>query len=338
MPDKRFYDTSEPVSLDQLSRLTGATLSSSSFGSRFVARVAGLDDAEIDSVSFFSNRRFIDQALVTLAGACFVTPKDIQVLPQGCIGLLTNTPQVAFAVAARLLHHPKYHHAGDGKFHPSVRLGEDVTLGPDVILGPGVMIGRGTHIASGAIVGPGVCIGRNCLIGPRVTIGFALIGDGVCIHGGAMIGEPGFGATAGPKGLMDIPQLGRVILQDGVTIGAGACIDRGALADTTIGENTKIDNLVQIGHNTVIGRNCVLAAHTGVSGSVVIEDGCQLGGRAGLADHIRIGAGARIAAAAGVMNDVPAGESWGGYPAKPIKRWLRETVYLTRLAQGRREG
>jgi UDP-3-O-[3-hydroxymyristoyl] glucosamine N-acyltransferase len=157
----------------------------------------------------------------------------------------------------------------------------------------------------------------------------------VKILAGARIGEPGFGATAGPKGLIDIPQLGRVIIQDGVSIGANTTVDRGAFEDTVIGENSKIDNLVQIAHNVRVGRNCVMAAHTGISGSVTIGDGAQFGGRAGVADHVTIGAGARVGAAAGVMKDIPAGETWGGMPARPIRHWLKETAWLARMASRR---
>jgi len=157
----------------------------------------------------------------------------------------------------------------------------------------------------------------------------------VRVHAGAVIGEAGFGATAGPRGVIDVPQLGRVIVQDGVTIGANTCVDRGAYDDTVIGENTKIDNLVQIAHNVVIGRNCLFAAHVGVSGSVTIGDGCMFGGRVGIADHLAIGAGARIAAASGVAKDIPAGESWGGTPARPVRQWIRETAWTAAMAQRR---
>jgi UDP-3-O-[3-hydroxymyristoyl] glucosamine N-acyltransferase len=176
------------------------------------------------------------------------------------------------------------------------------------------------------------------VVGASASIGVALIGDGVRLAAAVVIGEPGFGVAVGPRGLIDVPQLGRVIIQDNVSIGAHTCVDRGAFDDTVIGENTKIDNLVQIAHNVTIGRNCVIAGHCGLSGSAVLGDGVQLGGRVGLADHVVIGAGARLAAASGVMRDVPAGETWCGAPARPRRQFFREVAWLTRAASRRDEG
>ena len=158
------------------------------------------------------------------------------------------------------------------------------------------------------------------------------------ILAGAVIGEAGFGVAGSGAGAVDIPQLGRVILQDDVTLGACSCVDRGAWEDTVVGERTKVDNLVQIAHNVQVGRNCLLAAHTGLSGSVTVGDGAMFGGRAGIADHLDIGDGAKIAAAAGVMKNVPAGETWCGTPARPLRRFMRETAWVARNAQLRDDG
>jgi UDP-3-O-[3-hydroxymyristoyl] glucosamine N-acyltransferase len=171
-----------------------------------------------------------------------------------------------------------------------------------------------------------------------VTIGFALIGDRVRILAGASIGEPGFGVTAADGKTMDVPQLGRVIIQDNVSIGSNTCIDRGAWDDTVIGENTKIDNLVQIGHNVRLGRGCLLAAMTGISGSCIVGDGVAFGGGAGIADHINIGDRARVAADAGVMRDIPAGEMWVGSPARPVRQYMREVAWLSKMATTRKGG
>ena len=338
MPDRRFFENLGPVCLGDLAEIAGAVLADPADAGRPIDGVSVLSQAGPREIAFVADGRHARYLGASRAGACFVAEAAAPLGLEGCARLLTAAPHAAWAAAAERLHLPRRHLGLDARTDPGAQLEEDVVVAAGAVVGPGAMIGRGTYIGPGAVVGPGVAIGRDCSIGTGARIGFALIGDRVRVHAGAVIGEPGFGATVGPKGLVDVPQLGRVIIQDGVTVGAASCIDRGAFEDTTIGENTKIDNLVQIAHNVVVGRNCVLAAFTGISGSVSIGDGCQFGGRAGIADHVRIGAGARIAAGSGVMSEVPAGEAWGGSPARPVKQWLREVAWVSRMVRRRGVG
>jgi len=333
MPDARFYEDLGPVSLADLAKLTGSSLVGD--GSAPIRMVAPLARAGEGAVAFLSDRRYAAELKNSRASACFLAEAVADQAPEGCAALITPLPQAAWAMASAALHRPRTH-SGEA-IHPTAELEDGVVLSPGAVVGPGAKIGRGTVIGPNAVVGPGVAIGRDCRIGAGAYVGFALLGDRVQVMAGAVIGEAGFGATGGAGGVIDIPQLGRVILQDGVTVGANSCVDRGAWDDTVVGENTKIDNQVQIAHNVHIGRNCVAAAHTGISGSTRIGDGVAFGGRAGVADHITIGSGAQIAAAAGVMKDIPAGETWGGYPAKPLRQWMRETAWLSRNA-ARKEG
>jgi len=336
MPDPRFFEDLGPVRLGELATLTGAVLADADAADRLVGRVAVLAQATPETITFLADRKYGSSLAEARPGACFLPPGLEGFAPEGCAVLTSASPQGAYAMAAQRLHRPRG--AGTQAVAADAMMEAGVVLGPGAVVGPAAQIGRGTRIGANTVIGPGVAIGRDCDIAPNVTIGFALIGDRVKILAGARIGEPGFGATAGPKGLIDIPQLGRVIIQDGVSIGANTTIDRGAFDDTVIGENTKIDNLVQIAHNVRVGRNCVMAAHTGISGSVTIGDGAQFGGRAGVADHVTIGDGARVGAAAGVMKDIPAGETWGGMPARPIRHWLKETAWLARMANRRAGG
>jgi UDP-3-O-[3-hydroxymyristoyl] glucosamine N-acyltransferase len=331
-PDPRFYETLGPVALADLAKLAGAELSDPSLAARLIEGAAPLGRAHAGAVSFLADRRYVADLAKTRAGACFLPESQAGKAPEGCAVLITPEPQIAYAKAAAALHRARSHPAGAPPVHPEADIEDGAVLGPGVVVGPGARIGAGTVVGAGAVIGPGVTIGRNGRIGPNAVIGFALIGDRVTVLAGAVIGEPGFGVGFGAGGAVDLPQLGRVVLQDGVTVGANACIDRGAFDDTVVGENTKIDNLVQIAHNVRMGRDCVLAAHTGISGSAVIGDRVMFGGRAGVADHVTIGDDARIAAASGTMKDVPRGETWGGYPARPVRRFMRETAWLARNA------
>jgi UDP-3-O-[3-hydroxymyristoyl] glucosamine N-acyltransferase len=340
MPDPRFYEARGPVTLAELAQASGAELADVDEATceRPIRQVAPLAAADGESVSFFADRRYRAALSATAAGACFIPPEHTALAPEGCAKLITAEPHAAFARAASRLHRALRHSADSPPVHPTAVIDPNATLGPGVIVGPGARIGAGTVIVANAVIGPGVEIGRDCRVGANATVLFAVIGDRVRILSGAVIGEAGFGVTTGREGVIDVPQLGRVIIEDEVTIGANTTVDRGAWADTVIGAHTKVDNLVQIAHNVRLGRNCMLAAHTGISGSVVVGDGAVFGGRAGIADHLEIGAGARIAAAAGVMKDVPPGEMWVGSPARPIRRFMRETAWLARAAAKREPG
>jgi UDP-3-O-[3-hydroxymyristoyl] glucosamine N-acyltransferase len=336
-PDPRFFESLGPVTLGELAELTGSARDPD-YDDIEVVTAAVLDRADGSAVSFLSDRKLADAAGATGAAACFVSAKDAPLLPPGCRAIVTSAPQAAWAIAAQRLHRPWRIDPRAPFVHADAMLEEGVSVGHGAVIGAGAQIGAGTQIGAHAVIGPGVTIGRRCVVGPASTIGFALIGNGVQISANVVIGEAGFGVAVGPRGLIDIPQLGRVIIQDNVSIGAHTCIDRGAFDDTVIGENSKIDNLVQVAHNVVVGRNCVIAGHCGLSGSAVVGDGVQMGGRVGLADHVVIGAGARLAAAAGVMHDVPAGESWCGVPARPVRQFFREVAWLTKAAARKERG
>jgi len=336
MPDSRFFEDLGSVGVDDLIEITGATLAPGSAGRNLPFRlVAPLARAEADAVSFFSDPRYLDALKTTRAGAIFLAPAQAEFAPAGAVVLITNEPQIAYAKAALRLHRPRLMPAGLERVHPTAQVEDGVLLAPGVVIGPGASIGSGTYIGANAVIGAGVAIGRDCTIGSNVTIGFALIGDRVRILAGAVIGEAGFGISATKGAAMDLPQLGRVILQDGVTVGANSCIDRGAWEDTVVGENTKIDNQVQIGHNVQLGRSCVLCGHVGLSGSTIVGDGVMFGAKAGIADHVTIGSGAQVMAAAGVMGDIPAGETWGGAPAVRARQFWRQVAWVSRMVNSR---
>ena len=337
IPEPRFFETLSPITLSELAKITGSELRSVEATNLPVNGVSILAKAGEGRVAFLTDRRFLIDLPTMPPTGCFVTAELFDLLPAGWVGLVTRYPHAAYALAASRLHRARQHQEAQA-ISASARFEANVQLGPGVIVGPGAHIGAGTSIGANTVIGPGVTIGRDSQIGSGVTIGFSLIGDRVHIHSNAVIGEPGFGAAAGPRGIVDLPQLGRVILQDGVTIGAGSTVDRGAYEDTVIGENTKLDNLVHIAHNVQVGRNCVMAAYTGISGSVIIGDGVRLGGRSGVADHLRVGAGAQIGAGAAVLRSVPAGETWSGFPARPIRQWLREVAWVARSSAKTRSG
>jgi UDP-3-O-[3-hydroxymyristoyl] glucosamine N-acyltransferase len=344
MTEPIFIRSAKSLTVAEIAALAGAQCGPRAPLDRIISNVASLEAAGGRDLAFLDNPKYLRQLASTRAGACFLSPQFADRAPAHLAVLPVSEPYRAFVAVARVLFPDSLRPpslfgaagiAAGAIVHPAARLENGVTIDPGVVIGPGTEIGTGTVLAAHAVIGPDVRIGRNCSIGAHSSITHALIGDRVIVHPGVRLGQDGFGFAMGPAGHMKVPQLGRVIIQDDVEIGACSAIDRGTNRDTVIGEGTKIDNLVQIGHNVVIGRHCVLVAQTGISGSATLEDFVVLGARVGVNNHVTIGEGAQIAATGIVGSDVPPGVRWGGTPAKPVRQWMREMLVLERLA-GRR--
>jgi UDP-3-O-[3-hydroxymyristoyl] glucosamine N-acyltransferase len=339
-----FFERAAPVRLEVLAGEVGARLGPGADPDLLIGDVKPLAEAGAGHVTFVDNRKYLPQLGATRASACLVAPAFAERVPGSTAALIMDAPYRGFALALQLLYpdamFPKAAAAGQGAplVHPSARIEEGARIEPGATVGREARIGRGTVIAAGAAIGYRVTVGRGCYIGPGASVLHALVGDRVILHAGVRIGNDGFGFAMGPRGHLKVPQIGRVIIQDDVEIGANSCVDRGALKDTIIGEGTKIDNLVQIGHNVVIGRHCVIVAQTGISGSAELEDFVVMGGQSGTVGHIKVGMGAQIAGAAHVKDDIPAGARVGGTPAVPLAEWARQIAAVKRLGKGGRSG
>jgi len=345
--DPVFFEPSRQFKAAEIATLTGAELVDVAMRDVVVTSIASLGDGGDGALVFVDGKRNAGGLVNLHAAAVLCSVELASQVPEGIAILATSRPQQAFAMVGRLLF-PEAGMPGSvtgetgisaqAMIHPSAKIESGAIVEAGAVIGAGVEIGSGTVIAPTAVIGKQCRIGRDGFVGPGASIQYALIGDRCIVHGGARIGQDGFGFVPGAKGPERIPQIGRVIMQDDVEIGANTTVDRGAMADTVIGEGTKVDNLVQIAHNVRIGRGCIIAGNCGLSGSVVLGDFVMLGGRVGLSDHITIGTGAQIAAGSGLMDDVPPGQRWGGIPAVPIRDHFRQVSLLRSMARNRKGG
>ena len=336
--DRRFFASAGPQSLATIAELVGAEpLSVVPAGSPpAFDGVAPLQTAGPRQVSFLDNKKYADLLDRTGAGAVIVAPAMRARVPPGCLALVTPQPYVGWARVAALFHPEPPVAPG---IHPTALVAADAVVDPGAEIGPcvvvqaGACIGAGSVVAPFTLVGQGVQIGRDCRIGSHVSLSHATLGDRVRLFPGVRIGQDGFGFAVTDRGYLSVPQLGRVVIEDDVEVGANTTIDRGSATDTRIGAGSRLDNLVMIGHNVQLGRCCVIVSQAGISGSTVLGDFVMVAGQAGLTGHLKIGDRARIGAQAGIMADVAAGAEVVGSPAEPVRDFFRQVAYLRRAVR-----
>jgi UDP-3-O-[3-hydroxymyristoyl] glucosamine N-acyltransferase len=304
-------------------------------GSVTVTGTAPLDRAESHHVAFLASAKYAPQLAAADVGVLLVSAALQETPGPTRARVVVSNPHEAMLSLLPVLH-PVVRPAPG--VHPTVvvgrgvTLGDDVSVGPYVVLGDGARIGARTRVGAHTSVGAGVSIGDDCEIYESVTLYPGTSMDArVRVHAGVRLGSDGFGYVFRNGAHEKIPHVGRCIVQSDVEIGANTTIDRGSIDDTVIGAGTRIDNLVHIAHNVRIGRLCLIMAQVGIAGSVRVEDGCILAGQVGISGHHAIGAGARLAAQAGVFGDIPAGETWSGYPARPHREALRAQAAMFKL-------
>ncbi len=337
-----FFKQAGPFSLSDIAKHVGASLPHNA-ADLSITCVRTLDEATAKDLTFFENRKYLGALENTKAAACLVSLAFVKNCPASTIPLVVEKPNLAFGKVLSLffpdsLTPQPVTSVAPTKTADNAKIGEGTLIAQGAVIGQNVQIGQRCQIGANCVIGDGVEIGDDTVISPACVLQHCHVGARTILHPGAKIGQDGFGYVFDGGQHLKVPQIGRVIIGDNVEIGANTTIDRGALRDTIIGDGTKIDNLVQIGHNVQIGKNCIIVGHVGVSGSVILEDYVMIGGKSSIAGHVTIGKGAQIAAVSTVKDDVPPGARYGGVPAKPVKQWFREMAALSQLASRDKQG
>jgi UDP-3-O-[3-hydroxymyristoyl] glucosamine N-acyltransferase len=338
MADPRFFRRLGPFRLGDIAEKVDAELLDQSTRDIMICDIASLETAGPGELSFFNQSQYVNAFRATRASAVVTTRNLAQNGPGGVCLMSVAEPQLAFARIGLLYYpslRPEPQISADARIDPSAVIGEGSRIDAGAIVGAGAEVGPGCYIAFHAVIDDGVVLGNDCAIGANSSISHAIIGARVRIATGVSIGGQGFGFVATAKGRLRIPQLGRVVIEDDVEIGANCAVDRGSTGDTVIGAGTVLDNLVHIAHNVRLGRHCVICGQVGIAGSTVVGDGVMIGGQVGISDQLHVGSGARIASKSGVIRDIKEGEAVGGYPAMPVREWHRQTAAGIRLSQRR---
>ncbi len=326
------------MKVEEIARLISGNLRGG--GGAEIYRAAGVETAAENEISFVEKAESASKIQNTNA-SCLIVPENFSAEFARALIEVKN-PKLAFAKIAEILH-AKKRKTG---IHQTAQIGETAKLGVEIYVGASASIGEnsaignGTQIFEGARVGAGATIGENCFIHPNVVIyDDVRIGDDVIIHSGAVVGADGFGFVRdAANGYVKFPQIGAVVIENRVEIGANTCIDRGSLGETRVGAGTKIDNLVQIAHNVQIGKRVVIAAQTGISGSTVIEDDCVIGGQVGMGDHARVLSGAIIGSQAGILpGKIVRSGVWWGTPVQPLDEYKRQNAHLKGISRLKEE-
>ncbi|MDT8340266.1 MAG: UDP-3-O-(3-hydroxymyristoyl)glucosamine N-acyltransferase [Longimicrobiales bacterium] len=326
----------ECITLREAAALTGGRLEGE--GDLVIRRPAPLETAQGDELAPLAERRFLDAARTSRAGAFLVSEALAEALDDSRPRVVVaDAREALLPLLERLVTVPIPAPPG---VHPTavlgkgVRLADGVRIGPYAVLGDGVAVGAGTQVGAHCVLGPGARIGGGCRLHPHVVLyPGTVLGDRVEVHAGARLGSDGFGYVRCEGAYRKVPQVGGCVLEDDVEVGANSCVDRGALGDTVVGRGSKLDNLVHVAHNVHLGQGVAMAALSGIAGSTTVGAGAQFGGQAGAVGHLRIGAGARIAAQAGVIGDVEEGAEVAGYPARDLRRQMRASAAGARLPE-----
>ncbi len=327
MSENQFFEKKGPFPLKEILNTIGYNGNFSKENNFRIHGLESLDNASENDMTFLNSRKYQNLSLKTNAAVCITSPNLFKFLPKSCIKI--NVKNILFAVTqiARMFYPTAEMDFPDlnlSKSEDVKNLFPNVNFGHNVLIGKNVKIGKNSKIASNSIIESNVNIGDNCIIGSFVTVRNSIISNNVYIQDGSKIGVKGFGFIPNKNKNIRTPHVGKVILKEGVEIGANSTIDRGSLSNTIIGKNTFLDNQVHVAHNVQIGKNCMIAGQVGFAGSSILGDNVVIGGQAGISGHLNIGSNVKIGGGSGVINDIPDNFQVMGYPAVPLKEFVKQ--------------